>query len=94
MALVSLETYYAIPNIHAGNNSYSPDEGTTWFPILLSTGSYCIDEINDQVEDNFASISTKLRLSSMQTTRRHPRTGKNIALRALNPNNQAINQLN
>lgn len=51
MALVNLETYYSIPNIHPGNNSfrYSPDEGATWFPIVLNTGSYGIDEINDEV---------------------------------------------
>ena len=38
MALVNLDTYYFIPNIHAGNNSlsYSPD----WFPFTLRTGSY------------------------------------------------------
>ena len=52
MALVNLETYYSIPNIHAGNNSlrYSPDEGTRWFTITLSTGSYGIDEINDEIQ--------------------------------------------
>ena len=52
MALVNLETYYSIPNIHAGNNSfrYSPDDGTHWFPIALSTGSYGIDDINDEIQ--------------------------------------------
>ena len=52
MALVNLETYYSIPNIHAGNNSfrYSPDDGAHWFPIALSTGSYGIDDINDEIQ--------------------------------------------
>lgn len=52
MALVNLETYYSIPNIHAGNNSfrYSPDDGANWFPIALSTGSYGIDDINDEIQ--------------------------------------------
>ena len=33
MALVNLETYYSIPNIHAGNNTlrYSTDDDTRWF---------------------------------------------------------------
>ncbi|CAG2242659.1 unnamed protein product [Mytilus edulis] len=49
MALVNLEIYCSIPNVHAGNNSfrYSPDEGATWFPIALS--SYGIDGINYKV---------------------------------------------
>lgn len=52
MALVNLETYYSIPNIHAGNNSfrYSPDDGASWFPIALSTGSYGIEDINDELQ--------------------------------------------
>ena len=52
MALVNLETYYSIPNIHAGNNSfrYSPDDGASWFPIELSTGSYGIEDINDEIQ--------------------------------------------
>ena len=52
MALVNLETYYSIPNIHAGNNSfhYSPDDGANWFPITLSTGSYGIEDINDEIQ--------------------------------------------
>ena len=52
MTLVNLETFYSIPNIHVGNNSfrYSPDKYTHWFFIVLSTGSYGIDEINDEVQ--------------------------------------------
>ncbi|CAG2212186.1 unnamed protein product [Mytilus edulis] len=52
IALVNLEIYYSIPNIHVGNNSfwYSTAEGTHWFFIVLRTGSYGIDEINDEVQ--------------------------------------------
>ncbi|CAG2226864.1 unnamed protein product [Mytilus edulis] len=52
MALVNLETYYSIPNIHAGNNSfrYSPDDGANWFPIALSTGSYGINNISEEIQ--------------------------------------------
>lgn len=52
MAMLNLETYYSIPNILAANNSfrYSPDQGVSWFPIMLSTDSYGIDNINDEIE--------------------------------------------
>lgn len=52
MALVNLETYNSIPNIHTGNNSfrYSPDDGANWFPIALSTGSYDIEDINNEIQ--------------------------------------------
>ena len=49
MALVNLKIYYSIPNIHVGNNSFWYSEGTHWFFIVLRTGSYGIDEINDEV---------------------------------------------
>lgn len=52
MALVNLETYYSIPNIHEANNSlrYSPNNGRRWFPITLSTGSYGINNINEEIQ--------------------------------------------
>ena len=52
MALVNLETYYSIPNIHPGNNTlhYSPDEGASWHTIRLSTGSYGIEDINNEIQ--------------------------------------------
>ena len=52
MAIVNLETYYSIPNIHLGNSvfRYSPDEGATWFTITLNTGSYGIEDINNEIQ--------------------------------------------
>ena len=52
MALVNLETYYSFPNIHPGNNTlrYSPDEGASWHTIALSTGSYGIEDINNEIQ--------------------------------------------
>ena len=52
MALVNLETYYSFPNIHPGNNTlrYSPDEGATWHFMRLSTGSYGIEDINNEIQ--------------------------------------------
>ena len=54
MALVNLETNNSIPNIHmhTSNNSfrYSPDDGANWFSIALSTGSYDIEDINNEIQ--------------------------------------------
>ncbi|CAG2256855.1 unnamed protein product [Mytilus edulis] len=54
MALVNLETNNSIPNIHmhTGNNPfrYSPDDGANWFSIALSTGSYDIEGINNEIQ--------------------------------------------
>ena len=52
MALVNLVTYNSIPNIHTGINSfrYSPDDGANWFPIALITGSYDIEDINNEIQ--------------------------------------------
>ncbi|CAG2244339.1 unnamed protein product [Mytilus edulis] len=54
MALVNLKTNNSIPNIHmhTGNNSfrYSPDDGANWFSIALSTGSYDIEDINNEIQ--------------------------------------------
>ena len=52
MTLVNLETYYSIPNIHAGDKSfrYSPDKGANWSPLILRTGSYGIEDINDEIQ--------------------------------------------
>ncbi|CAG2241972.1 unnamed protein product [Mytilus edulis] len=54
MALVNLKTNNSIPNIHmhTGNHSfrYSPDDGANWFSIALSTGSYDIEDINNEIQ--------------------------------------------
>ena len=62
MALVNLETYYSIPNIHAGNNSfrYSPDDGANRSPVAVSAGSYGIEDIND-------GLQRQLRLNKHKT---------------------------
>ncbi|CAG2242888.1 unnamed protein product [Mytilus edulis] len=54
MTLLNLETNNSIPNIHmhTSNNSfrYSPDDGANWFSIALSTGSYDIENINNEIQ--------------------------------------------
>jgi len=52
VGLLSLETYYSIPNITNKNNvfKYSTDSGTTWKTITLETGSYEISQINSEVQ--------------------------------------------
>jgi hypothetical protein len=52
VALVNLETYYSFPNIDATNNlfRYSPDDGRTWYDILVPEGSYEIDDISKHIE--------------------------------------------
>jgi|SRR5882757_5566233 len=53
VALVRLETYNSIPNIKKDVNNvfrYSPDNGTTWKEIIFDTGSYELDDINNEIE--------------------------------------------
>ncbi len=52
MALVNLETYYSFPNVDETKNTfvYSPDGGKSWDSVELSTGSYELDQINDQIQ--------------------------------------------
>ena len=45
IALVNLETYYSIPNISNKNNTF-----TYWHDIIIPTGSYDIDDINDAIQ--------------------------------------------
>jgi hypothetical protein len=48
VALVNLETYYRFPNVDATNNlfRYSPDDGRTWYDLLIPEGCYEIDDIS------------------------------------------------
>ena len=57
IALVNLETYYSIPNITNKNNSfkYSPDGGVSWLTIIIPTGSYDIEDINDVIQREMKS---------------------------------------
>ena len=52
IALVNLETYYAMPNITNENNMfvYSPDNGTTYKRIDIPVGSYEIAQINSAIQ--------------------------------------------
>jgi hypothetical protein len=51
VALVNLETYYSFPNVDATNNllRYSPDDGRTWYDLLMLEGSYEIDDISKAI---------------------------------------------
>ena len=91
MALVNLETYYSIPNIlNAGNKSfrYSPDDGANWFPVSLSTASYSIEDINDEIQRQLRLNKHKAKiiidanratLRATLTLARHYQVGFNIA---------------
>ena len=48
IALINLETYYSFPNIDRSNNcfSYSPGANAPWFDIIISEGSYHVEDNN------------------------------------------------
>ena len=53
-ALQSFDVYNSIPNIKQGENSlfiYSNDNGNIWKTIDLGTGSYELDAINSEIQD-------------------------------------------
>jgi hypothetical protein len=51
-ALLSIDLYNSFPNITEENNKfkYSTDSGTSWKVITLSTGSYELEAINDEIQ--------------------------------------------
>ena len=51
VALLNLETYYAMPNIDATNNhlNYSKDNGRSWTGIFIPEGCYEIGAINSAI---------------------------------------------
>jgi len=50
-ALLSLDTYNSIPNIKEGkNNAFKYYNGEVWKTIELSTGSYELNSINDEIK--------------------------------------------
>src|SRR5207253_105322 len=51
-ALLSIDFYNSIPNITGENNQfrYSTDNGSNWKIITLSTGSYELSAINDEIQ--------------------------------------------
>ena len=52
VALANLETYYSFPNINETNNvfRYSADRGSTWINIKINTGSYEIEDLNEEIQ--------------------------------------------
>ena len=52
IALINLETHYSFPNIYRSNNcfTYSPYLDPLWFDIIISEGSYHVEDINEFIE--------------------------------------------
>ena len=48
IALINLETFNSFPNIDRSNNcfSYSPGGSAPWFDIIITEGSYHVEDIN------------------------------------------------
>ena len=48
IALINLETYYSFPNIDNSNNcfTYTPGANALWYNIIISEGSYHVEDIN------------------------------------------------
>ena len=60
LALCRLETYYSFPNIDSSNNSLcvSIDNGKTWLHLLIPTGVYDIDAINNVLQSLIVNKDT------------------------------------
>jgi hypothetical protein len=52
VALVNLETYYSFPNIDVTHNlfRYSPADDRNWHDLLITEGSYEIDDMSKSIE--------------------------------------------
>ena len=58
IALISLETFYSIPNIRADNNMlmYSTDKGNSFRYIIIPVGSYELGPTNDVITSEVGSL--------------------------------------
>ena len=58
IALISLETFYSIPNIRADNNMfmYSIDKGNSFRYIIIPVGSYELGQINDVIASEVGTL--------------------------------------
>ena len=52
ISLINLETYYSFPNIDRSNNCfiYSPGANEPWVDIIISEGSYHVEDINEFIQ--------------------------------------------
>lgn len=51
LALLSLDMYNSIPNIHSNNNNFTYEYNNTKYSVILPEGSYEIDDINDYIQN-------------------------------------------
>ncbi len=58
IALISLETFYSIPNIRADNNTFvfSTDKGKTFRSFEIPVGSYELGQINDVITSEVGTV--------------------------------------
>ena len=52
IVLINLETYYSFPNIDRSKNrfTYSPSLDPLWFDIIISEGSYHVEDSNEFIQ--------------------------------------------
>ena len=52
IAIIHLETYYSFPNMDRSNNcfTYSSGANAPWFDIIISEGSYHVEDINEFIQ--------------------------------------------
>lgn len=70
ISLISLETFYSIPNIHSDNNTlvYSIDKGNTWQTMKIPTGCYEIDQLDQLMKSNVGTaMSIKPNISTLRS---------------------------
>ena len=66
IGLLSLETYYSIPNITEGVNSnfrYSIDNQVSWKSISVSTGSYEVKTLGDEIITKLGTDATNFTIT-------------------------------
>jgi hypothetical protein len=58
IALISLETFYSIPNIRDDNNVfvYSTDKGNSFYFLIIPVGSYELGQINDVISNDVGTL--------------------------------------
>ena len=61
IGLLGLDTYYSIPNVTSGINSnfrYSIDNQVTWKVISVSTGSYEVKTLGEEIINKIGTDAT------------------------------------
>jgi hypothetical protein len=72
VALIGLETYNSIPNVQEDTLVYSSDDGGSYSELVIPTGSYEIEALNDYINRqlSYKDLDDKIKITANNSTLR------------------------